>query len=99
VVLAVVVANRPVDLRLVAAQDAFLIISQNFHPSSFEEGEKFKHFQYGPAELQIPPLRSPGFPAELGGFGALHAPFPYRKVHTRHVQCSVAGNPGTLRSG
>jgi hypothetical protein len=57
VVLAVVVANRPVDLRLVAAQDAFLIISQNFHPSSFEEGEKFKHFQYGPAELQIPPLR------------------------------------------
>src|ERR1700679_1080204 len=34
-------------------------------------------------ELQIPPLRSPGFPVELGGVGALHAPFPYRKAHTR----------------
>jgi hypothetical protein len=57
VVLAAATTQRPVDLRLDAAQDAFLIISQNFHPSSFEEGEKFKHFQYGPAELQIPPLR------------------------------------------
>src|SRR6202161_2594883 len=34
-------------------------------------------------EQQIPPLRSPGFPVELGGVGALHAPFPYRKAHTR----------------
>jgi hypothetical protein len=33
-------------------------------------------------ELQIPPLRYPGFPVELGGAGALHAPFPYRKAHT-----------------
>ena len=32
---------------------------------------------------QIPPLRYPGFPVELGGVGALHAPFPYRKAHTR----------------
>jgi hypothetical protein len=32
---------------------------------------------------QIPPLRSPGFPVELDGVGALHAPFPYRKAHTR----------------
>jgi hypothetical protein len=31
---------------------------------------------------QIPPLRSPGFPVDLGGVGALHAPFPYRKAHT-----------------
>ena len=33
--------------------------------------------------LQIPPLRSPGFPVELRGVGALHAPFPNRKAHTR----------------
>jgi len=34
-------------------------------------------------ELQIPPLRYPGFPAEVGGVG----------------ECCVAGNPGSLRSG
>jgi hypothetical protein len=34
-------------------------------------------------EQQVPPLRSPGFPVELGGVGALHAPFSYRKAHTR----------------
>jgi hypothetical protein len=34
-------------------------------------------------EQQVPPLRSPGFPVELGGVGSLHAPFPYRKAHTR----------------
>jgi hypothetical protein len=32
---------------------------------------------------QVPPLRSPGFPVELGGVGAPHAPFPNRKAHTR----------------
>jgi hypothetical protein len=32
---------------------------------------------------QIPPLRSPGFPVDLGGVVALHAPFPCRKAHTR----------------
>jgi hypothetical protein len=26
-------------------------------------------------EQQVPPLRSPGFPVELGGADALHAPF------------------------
>ena len=36
---------------------------------------------------QVPPLRSPGFPVELGGVGALHAPFPYRKAHT--LPCPV----------
>src|SRR5580704_1293863 len=40
-------------------------------------------------EQQVPPLRSPGFPVELGGADALQAPFPYRKAHTwlRPVQC------------
>jgi hypothetical protein len=33
-------------------------------------------------EQQVPPLRSPGFPVELGGVDALHAPFPYGKAHT-----------------
>jgi hypothetical protein len=42
-----------------------------------------KHFQERSVELQIPPLRSPGFPVDLGGVGALHAPFPYRNAHTR----------------
>jgi hypothetical protein len=32
---------------------------------------------------QVPPLRYPGFPVDLGGVGALHAPFRYRKAHTR----------------
>jgi hypothetical protein len=36
------------------------------------------------SEQQVPPLRSPGFPVEPGGVGALHAPFPYRKAHTRN---------------
>jgi hypothetical protein len=42
-----------------------------------------KHFQDGSAELQIPPLRSPGFPVDVNGAVELHAPFPYRKAHTR----------------
>ncbi len=55
-----------------------------------EEGERTillrvlsKTFQDGSVELQIPRLRSPGFPVGVGGFVALHAPFPYRKAHTR----------------
>src|ERR1700679_382425 len=40
-------------------------------------------------QQQVPPLRSPRFPVELGGVGVLHAPFPYGKAHTRPrpVQC------------
>ena len=50
-------------------------------------------------EQQVPPLRSHEFPVELGGAGALHAPF-FTEGRTRGlVQCGVAGNPGTLRSG
>jgi hypothetical protein len=57
-----------------------------------------KHFHDGSVELQIPPLRYPGFPVDLGGVGAIHAPF-FTEGRTRGlVQCSVAGNPGTLRS-
>jgi hypothetical protein len=37
--------------------------------------------------LQIPPLRYPGFPVELGGVDEHHAPFPYRKAHT--LPCPV----------
>src|ERR1700722_20923125 len=32
-----------------------------------------------PGEPQTPPLRSPGFPVEFDGGGALHAPFPQPK--------------------
>jgi hypothetical protein len=46
---------------------------------------------------QVPPLRYPGFPVEIGGVGELHAAF-FTESRTRgHVQRSVAGNPGALR--
>ena len=50
-------------------------------------------------EQQVPPLRSPAFPAELGCVDALHAPFFTEGRTRRLVQSSVTGNPGTLRSG
>jgi len=50
-------------------------------------------------KLQVPPLRYPGFPVEVGGAGKPHAAF-FTESRTRgHVQCCVAGNPGTLQSG
>jgi hypothetical protein len=58
-----------------------------------------KHFHEKSAELQIPPLRSPEFPVKLDGVVAIHAPF-FTEGRTRGLlQCCVAGNPGTLRSG
>ncbi len=45
------------------------------------------------------PLRSPGFPVDLVGFGKGRAPFfTERRIRGRCEFC-VAGNPGTLRSG
>jgi hypothetical protein len=38
-------------------------------------------FGGGKSEQQVPPLRSPGLPLELGGVDTLHAPFPNRKAH------------------
>jgi hypothetical protein len=50
-------------------------------------------------KLQVPPLRYPGFPVEVGGVDKVHAPF-FKERRTRgSVRRSVAGNPGTLRSG
>jgi hypothetical protein len=46
-----------------------------------------KHFQDEPAEPQIPRLRFPGFPVELGGFVALHAPFFTEGRTPGLVQC------------
>ena len=43
--------------------------------STIRSERRETHLQDGFVELQIPPLRSPGFPVELGGFVALHAPF------------------------
>ncbi len=51
-----------------------------------------------PQEPQISPLRYPGFPVKLHGIGAFHAPFFTEGRIRGLVQCSVAGNPGTLRS-
>jgi hypothetical protein len=72
--------------REVAGQKAFFITlsGTQAHEYSVE-----KHFQERFAELQIPPLRYPGFPVEIGGVGALHAPFLRRKAHTLH--CLVMG--------
>jgi hypothetical protein len=39
-------------------------------------------FDIADDEQQVPPLRSPGFPVELGGVDLFHAPLPYRKAHT-----------------
>ncbi len=44
---------------------------------------------------QVPPLRYPGFPVELGGVGGLHAPFSTERRKRGCVQCCVAGNPAT----
>ena len=43
---------------------------------------------------QIPRLRSPGFPVEICGVDALHAPFFTERRTCSPVQCCVAGNPG-----
>jgi len=53
-----------------------------------------KHFQERSAELQIPRLRSPGFPVEVGGFLELHAPFLTERRTRCRVRCCVTGNPG-----
>ena len=61
---------------------------------SSKQLEQLTHFTsrdvFTPAEarpikqkLQIPPLRYPGFPVEVGGVGKHHAPFLRRKAHTR----------------
>jgi hypothetical protein len=42
----------------------------------------------GRVEQQVPPLRSPGFPVELEGFGALHAPF-FAEGHIRGLFTSA----------
>jgi hypothetical protein len=65
-----------------------------FHPARTGTGKDLrrlilhpheKHSQEGSAGPQIPRLRSPGFPVELGGAGGAHASLS---------SASVAGNPG-----
>jgi hypothetical protein len=51
-------------------------------------------FIAGGVKLQIPRLRSPGFPVGVSGFGELHAPFFTESRIRGLVQCCVAGNPG-----
>jgi hypothetical protein len=53
-----------------------------------------KHFQEGSVELQIPRLRSPGFPVKLDVVDTLHAPFPNRKAHTWPCPVLRGRNPG-----
>ena len=65
---------------------------QENHEEAYRSVEK--HFQEGSAELQIPRLRSPGFPVEVGGFLELHAPFLTERRTRCRVRCRVTGNPG-----
>jgi len=48
----------------------------------------------GCRKLQIPRLRSPGFPVKVGGFLELHAPFLTERRTRCRVRCCVTGNPG-----
>jgi hypothetical protein len=48
---------------------------------------------------QIPPLRYPGFPVDIGGAGELHAAYLTESRTRGRFQCSVAGNPGSRRGG
>src|ERR1700692_18912 len=57
-----------------------------------------KHFQERSAELQIPPLRYPEFPVEVGGADEFHAAFLNESRTRGPVRRSEAGNPGSLRS-
>jgi hypothetical protein len=50
---------------------------------------RIPRFQERSAEPQIPRLRSPGFPVEIGGVGELHAPFLKRKAHTRPLSSAA----------
>jgi hypothetical protein len=66
-----------------------LLPAHNLHQSSPNPHGKtnlsfvIPGFQEWSAEPQIPRLRSPGFPVEIGGVGELHAPFLRRKAHTQ----------------
>jgi hypothetical protein len=56
-------------------------------------------FERAQGALQIPPLRSPGFPVETRGVDWVHAvSFAGNRTRGRCQQREV-GNPGTLRSG
>ena len=50
-------------------------------------------------EQQVPPLRYPGFPVEVGGVGELNAALLTESRTRVRWWCRVAGNPGALRSG
>jgi len=50
-------------------------------------------------KLQIPPLRSPRFPVELGCVGKFHAAFFKESRIRGRCECRLVGNLGTLRSG
>ncbi len=53
----------------------------------------------GPLDSRSLHSATPDFHVELGGVGALHAPFLYRKAHTRPCLVLSGRNPGTLQSG
>jgi hypothetical protein len=50
-------------------------------------------------KLQVPPLRSPEFPVQIGGVGELHAPFSTESRIRGLGRCRDLGSPGPLRSG
>jgi hypothetical protein len=50
-------------------------------------------------KLQVPPLRSPGFPIQLSGVGELRAVFLTESRIRRLGRYRDIGNPGPLQSG
>ena len=61
--------------------------------------QRFRYDLKAEKKPRISPLRYPGFPVDVGGVGGFHAAF-FTESRTRSCfQCSVAGNPGSLRSG
>ena len=58
-----------------------------------------RHLRVVRVKLQVPPLRSPGFPIQLSGVGELRAVFLTESRIRRLGRYRDIGNPGPLQSG
>jgi hypothetical protein len=61
--------------------------------------DRLSTFAWVQVKLQVPPLRSPGFPVQLSGVGGLRAAFPTESRIRDLVRYCDVGNPGPLQSG
>jgi hypothetical protein len=58
-----------------------------------------RRLRAGQVKLQVPPLRSPGFPVQLSGVGEFRAAFLTESRIRRRGRHRDIGNPGPLLSG